>query len=141
MISPESGSKRNQGVGSTPDAPAISRAFPRGTVAPWTWPAALPPAFGQLTSSLGPEALSFPTRPLSIAVHSQARGPLRNFPQETESYWSCLLKLTQALVFPLHHLHCYQLSPSQGHLKHKSDYVTSQLSIPSVPAMVSQLTQ
>lgn len=130
-------------MGSTPNAPAVSRALSRETWAPWTGLAALPPAFGQLTSRLGPEPLPFPTRPLSIAVHSQATGhsetSLRR--RETESCRSRLLKLSQILVFPFHPLHGYPLSPNQGRFKHKLDYVTHLLSIPSVPAMVARLTQ
>lgn len=67
---------------------------------------------------------------VSITIHSQAKGSIQTLPSgeglvinlsfpfspETKSYWFYFLKLSQILVCPVNHLHCYQLSPNQGHL-------------------------
>lgn len=83
---------------------------------------------------------------VSLTIHSQAKGSVQKLPSregvsspfspETKPCW-----FYQILVCPFHHLHGYQLSPNQGHLKHKLDNVTHLLNVPSIAAMASQLTQ
>lgn len=91
---PQVRQQKDQGVGSTPNRPAVGRVLSPGTVAPWTWLAALPPAFGQLTPRLGPEPLSFPTWPLSIAD----QGALRNFPQGKACPYSSLRRQSPTVL-------------------------------------------
>lgn len=129
-------------MGSTPLCLLLAELFDVGRWAPWTWFTALLPEFGQLMSRLGPEPLAFPTRPLSIAVHSQARGALRNTPQEKgDRVLSVLPSKTHSdLSFPLSPLPLLPTQPNPGRFKHKLD-IAHLLSIPSMPAVVARLTR
>lgn len=84
---------------------------------------------------------------MSITIHSQAKGSIQTLPSgeglliilsfplspETKSYWVYLLKLSQILVCPVSHLHCYQLSPNQGHLN--TDWIVSLIYSVSLPLL------
>lgn len=94
MISPSQAAKGVRAWARLPTRLLLAELFHVGLWAPWTWLAALPPAFGQLTPRLGPEPLSFPTRPLSIA----GQGALRNFPQEKVCPYSSLRRQSPAVL-------------------------------------------